>query len=79
MAGVVAPERGDLMLRGSFGQGFEVLDAETMHPVVEGVHSLAEALAFAQQRGPCTLWQLNVDDRGRMIGAPFRIPVAKAS
>jgi hypothetical protein len=46
MARVVGPEAGDLLLRGSFAQGFEILD---------------------------------VDERGRSLGAPFRLPVALVS
>ena len=74
--GVVAPEPGDLVLRGSFDHGFELLDGETMRPVVSGVHSLPMVLTIAKERRPGALWQLNVDDRGRPVGIPLRIPVS---
>jgi hypothetical protein len=55
-----------------------ILDTQTYQAVVQGRHSIAEAIEIAGQRGATALWQLNVDDRGRPLGVPFRLPL-KAS
>ncbi len=69
------PQAGDIVVRGSFQAGFEVLEALTLHPVVEGVRSISEAIHLARERGAAALWHLNTDDRGRALGPPLRLPV----
>ena len=72
---IVSPRAGDIMLRGSFDGGFELLDAETMRHVSDGRHSISDAITFARQQGADAIWQLNADDRGRALGEPLRLPL----
>jgi hypothetical protein len=74
-ADLLSPSPDDILLRGSFQTGFELLKAETFQPIVEGLHSLADAVNIARQHGAGALWQLNTDDRGRLLGAPLRLPL----
>jgi hypothetical protein len=76
MARTTAPEAGDLLLRGSFQRGFELLDAVTKQPIIDGMLSITRAIAVARARGARALWQMNIDQRGRPFGEPFRLPVA---
>jgi hypothetical protein len=64
-------QTGDVLIRGSAGTGFEVLDA------VSGDHLAAfatfnEALAFAAKAGGA-VWQQATDNRGRRMGDPMVI------
>jgi hypothetical protein len=77
-ASILSPRAGDILLRGSFESGFELLDAATFQHVNGGRHSISEAIVFARQRGAEAIWQLNTDDRGRTVGEPFRLPLRQA-
>ena len=74
-ATVLSPRAGDILLRGSFESGFELLDAETSQHVTDGRHSISEAITFARQHGADAIWKLNTDERGRTSGDPFRLPL----
>ena len=63
------PSDGDLLIKGAHHTGFTVHDAVTDARLAEGL-SYAEALAFVRGRGRTSVWQINVDDRGRPIGQP---------
>ena len=69
------PRAGDILVRGSFDSGFELLDAATLRHVGDGRHSISEAIIFARQQGAEAIWQLNTDERGRPVGEPFRLPL----
>ena len=63
---------GDLVLRGSFSAGFEIVDALTEQHVA-GPMQLSRAIQAAKAYGAIALWRQNVDDRGRPLGQPQRI------
>jgi hypothetical protein len=68
-----APKRGDVLLRGSTESGFVVLDA-TNRKSLSAPLALREVIALARQHGAKTIWQQHLDERGRPIGEPFRVP-----
>ena len=74
-ASVLSPQTGDILLRGSFDAGFELLDPQTLQPIIEGRRSISEAIAIARKHRASMLWQLNTDERGRTIGEPLRLPL----
>lgn len=74
-ASVLSPDPGDVMLRGSFETGFELLKADTLQPIAQGRHPLVDAIHIARRLGAKALWQVNTDDRGRALGTPLRLPL----
>ena len=72
-ANVLGPQTGDILLRGSFDSGFELLDPRTSQPLIEGRHSISAAIAFAREHRAPMLWQLNTDERGRIFAEPLRL------
>jgi hypothetical protein len=68
------PVPGDLILRGSFGTGFELVDAVTHTVKVSNLPTVESALKAAMRLQPNCVWQQNVDERGRPIGELFRLP-----
>jgi hypothetical protein len=74
-ASVLGPQTGDIVLRGSFEAGFDLLDPQTLQPIIDGRHSISEAIAFAREHRASMLWQLNTDERGRTLGEPLRLPL----
>lgn len=66
------PQRGDVLLRGSFRAGFEIVDAITDRHIA-GPMQLSRAIQVAKAHGAIGLWQQSVDDRGRPLGAPSRL------
>jgi hypothetical protein len=69
------PQPGDLVLRGSFSAGFEIVDAATEEHIA-GPMQLSRAIQAAKAYGAIALWQQNVDDRGRALGRPQRIDLS---
>ena len=59
---------GDLLIRGSAGTGFEVLDAVAVTTWQPSPHSMT-ALTFAANAGGA-VWQQATDNRGRRMGDP---------
>jgi hypothetical protein len=74
-ASLLGPQTGDILLRGSFDSGFELLDPQTSRPLIGGRHSISAAIAFAREHQAPMLWQLNTDERGRTLGEPLRLPL----
>jgi hypothetical protein len=70
--GMLSPTRGDVILRGSIGGAFLVLDAITKHRVA-GPLPLQEAVGFARQLGARNIFQQPVDGRGRFLADPLHL------
>ena len=71
------PQSGDIVIRGTTDEGYEVVEAITDKRIGGHFQTLAVALAFARERmdgGAGTIWQQSVDHRGRLLGAPLRLP-----
>jgi hypothetical protein len=62
----------DLLLRGSFTEGYELVEAASGRAVASGLGSLEEVLAVAQQYGGA-IWQQQADRFGRPMGKPIRL------
>ena len=71
-----SPTKGDVVLRGSIGGAFLVMDAITMHRVT-GLLPLQDALALARQHSARNIFQQPVDGRGRLLTEP--LPLERAS
>jgi hypothetical protein len=67
------PKRGDVFLRGDVVQGFHILEAITLQPIVGPVPTIEAAVEAARLHGAGTIWQQTLDLRGRPLGAPFRL------
>ena len=67
------PTAGDVILRGSMEDGFELIDAMSERSLVRRLGSIAEAVEVARERGAPQIWQQIVDKRGRPMGDPFRL------
>jgi hypothetical protein len=76
--GMFSPTRGDVILRGSIGGAFLVMDAITMHRVT-GPLPLQEAVGFARELGARTIFQQPVDGRGRILADPLRLERAPSA
>ena len=72
------PCAGDLILRWLGAGMFEVVEAATARPL-SGPVSLSRAVELAKSSGATVVWQQNLDERGRPLGPPYRIPLATAS
>ena len=67
------PEAGDVILRATASSGFEVIDAIT-HRIVAGPLATAHAaIAAAMQYGARGIWQQSIDNRGRVLGDPYKL------
>jgi hypothetical protein len=66
--------RGDLILRGSPREGFQLFDAQTRKPVSGPLSTFDEVFSAAREYGADSLWRESVDDRGRPLGNLFRLP-----
>jgi hypothetical protein len=73
-ARLCTPEAGDVILRWLGAGMFEILDAQTERHL-SGPVSLGRALELAKSSGAAVIWQQNVDERGRPLGSPYRIPL----
>lgn len=72
-----SPGAGDVLLRWLGAGMFEILDAKTSRHL-DGPVSLPRAIEVAKASGAAVIWQQNVDERGRPMGSPYRIPLAVA-
>jgi hypothetical protein len=65
---------GDLRIRGTTESGFLLLEALTLKPVAGPFEYFSTAVAAARARQPRAIWQQSVDNRGRLLGDPLRLP-----
>ena len=70
---VSTPSIGDVILRESIDGRFLVLDAIKRTRLAGPFHLLG-ALAFAREHHAPHIFQQAVDNRGRLLGAPARLP-----
>jgi hypothetical protein len=73
------PEPGDIVIRGTTGNGFELLEPITLKHLAGPFASFAVAVVAARAHGAKSVWQLSVDHRGRALGEPFRLPSFSAT
>ena len=66
--------RGDLILRGSPSDGFQLIDAVTREPVAGPLSTFQQVFAAARDHGARALWREATDDRGRSLGGLFQLP-----
>jgi hypothetical protein len=70
-ADVAAPQPGSVILRGSGGY-FELVEAGSdVH--IAGPVQWSRALQLAKAHGATSVWQQELDENGRPLGAPFLI------
>jgi hypothetical protein len=65
------PQAGDVLIRGSAGTGFEVLDAVSREHLT-AFATFEQAIAFTGKRKGA-VWQQATDNRGRPMGEPIVI------
>ena len=70
---MLAPQPGDLVVRGDAFSGVELFDAFTGIRVGGPLPNLAAAIEAAQHRGVKAVWQQMMDIRGRPLDAVFRL------
>lgn len=63
--------QGSVLIRNLPGSEFELVDRDT-HELLVARAPLTDVLQVAAARG-VTVWQQNVDDRGRPLGEPIRL------
>lgn len=68
------PQVGDVLIRGLRQSRFELVDVVTLKHLAGPFDSFAGAVDAARTRNARAIWQQNVDDRGRALGDPFRLP-----
>jgi hypothetical protein len=68
------PVLGDVILRRIVDGSFEVVDAVTERHIA-GPVQLSRAVQLAKAHGARSIWQQNVDERGRPVGPLSRIPL----
>jgi hypothetical protein len=69
------PQLGDLVIRGTTNDGFEVVEAITSKRIAGPFQTLAVALASARTSvDGGAIWQQSVDHRGRPLGDPLLLP-----
>lgn len=71
-------ESGDLVIRGTIADGFELVEAITSRYVAGPFEMFATAMVAARVRHPHAIWQQSVDHRGRLLGDPLRLPLPTA-
>ena len=69
---MLAPQPGDLLIRGTAPDRFELVDAVSLTLVDGPFQNLQTALAAAIAREAPAIWQQNFDERGRPLGDPFQ-------
>jgi hypothetical protein len=67
-----APAPMDLLLRGSFADGYELVEVATGTRVAAGLSTLEEVLSVARTHGG-KIWQQQADRFGRPLGKPIRL------
>lgn len=70
---MAGPKAGDVLLRGSLEEGFQLTEAVTGRVLRDDFLPLPEALRAAGWQHGVEVWQQNVDNRGRVLGEPFRL------
>jgi hypothetical protein len=66
------PAATDLLLRGSFAEGYELVEVASGAPVASGLNTLEEVLTVARRHGG-EVWQQQTDRFGQSIGPPIRL------
>ena len=74
----MAVEHGDLVIRGTTENGYEVVEAITSRHVAGPFERFTTAVAAARARRPHAIWQQSVDHQGRLLGDPFQLPLPRA-
>ena len=72
-------QAGDLLIRGTGESGFLLLEAVTLKPLAGPFEYLGTAVAAARARRPRVIWQQSVDNRGRLLGDPLRLPTPSSA
>ena len=67
-----ASTNNDVILRGDASAGFHLYDADTDFHLAGPLPSVAAAVEVARQYG-AVIWHQGVDNRGRVLGEPFRL------
>lgn len=69
------PQSGDILIRGTSGDdGFDLHEVITLKRLAGPFETFAAAVAAARAKKPRAIWHQTVDDRGRPLGDPFRLP-----
>jgi hypothetical protein len=71
---MLIPQFGDILIRNLTGGRFEVVDIVTGKLLAGPFQRFAAAVAAARARDTRAIWQQHIDDRGRALGDPFRLP-----
>ena len=72
---MVTMQAGDIVIRGITESGFVLLEAESLTPIAGPFEFFQTAVAAARVRQPHAIWQQSVDNRGRLLGDPFPLPL----
>jgi hypothetical protein len=70
--GPPVPAPMDLLLRGSFADGYELVEVASGTRVAAGLSTLEEVLSVARTHGG-EIWQQQADRFGRPLGKPIRL------
>ena len=69
------PQTGDVLIRLLTGDNqFTVLDVMSGRSIAGPFDGFGSAVAHARTLTPRAIWQQSVDDRGRVLGDPIRLP-----
>ncbi len=69
------PQTGDILIRRTNGNdAFELHEVVTLKRLAGPFEDFATAVAAARAKKPRAIWQQSVDDRGRPLGDPCRLP-----
>ena len=68
------PHVGDILIRNSAGDMFLLTDVVTGKHIAGPFKGYLLAAAAARIRGTRAIWRQNVDERGRPLGDPFKLP-----
>ena len=66
------PQLGDVLLRGDIVNGFQIVDVVSRRVLGGMIPTIEAAVEAARRRGAPAIWQQPVDNRGRLLGEPFR-------
>lgn len=73
-----APRPGDVLLRGDATSGFYLVDAISLQEIAGPLSTMAAAIESACFHGAAAIWQQLLDNRGRPLGDPIRLPFRSA-
>ena len=69
------PQAGDILIRSLTGDHrFTLLDVVTERTIAGPFEGFRSAVTYARALNARAIWQQSVDDRGRVLGDPFRLP-----